>query len=264
MSNRKFVVHWTTNLTGKPVIYFATTLALACTVLAPVTARAQSASEVYKKMSDVYSFAKSYQGTIVRTEKGTTPEGKVATQAVTVKINFKGPNKYLVNNMKSITVGGKSQQTTQIMVTDGKTLLMYSPDKKVYQRGQIQNENMLSRFFALLNPVNGFSLLPESKVDGRSVFVLKPNMPTTGTPEQLANAKKVKITIMVDKQTFQFVKMTIAGATGSLIQSASNQTVNGNIPDSVFVWTPPASYKELKAPGSPGGGPTMPGKALGR
>jgi outer membrane lipoprotein-sorting protein len=264
MSNRKFVVHWTTNVTGKPVIYFAATLALACTVLAPVTAHAQSASDVYKKMSDLYSFAKSYQGTIVRTEKATTPDGKSAVQTVTVKITFKGPNKYIVKNMTSITVAGKSQQSTQIMVTDGKTLLMYSPDKKLYQRGQVPNQNMLSRFFAQMNPGNGFSFLPESKVDGRSVFVLKPNVPTTGTPEQLANAKKVKVSILIDKQTFQFVKMTIAGATGSLTQAASGQTVNVSIPDSAFVWTPPASYKEVKAPGSPGGGPSMPGKALGR
>lgn len=264
MSNRKFAVHWTTNLTGKPVIYFAATVALAFCTLAPVTARAQTASVIYKKMSDVYSFAKSYQGTIVRMEKGKGPDGKSASQTVTVKITFKGPNKYLVNNLKSITVGGKSQTVDQVMVTDGKGLYMYSPDKKVWQRGVVQNENLLGRFFALLNPVNGFKLLPETTVNGRPAFAIQPNVPTTGTPEQLANAKKVKISVMIDKQTYQFVKMTIASSNGSLTQTAIGQTVNGPVSDSVFNWTPPASYKEIKGAPAPSGGPTVPGRAPGQ
>ena len=260
MSNRKFAVHRTTNMTGKPVIYFAASLALACCTLAPVTARAQSASEVYKKMTDVYSLAKSFQGTIVRKEIGKTPDGKAATQTVTIKINYKGPNKYLVSNLRSVSVGGKTQTTDQVMVTDGKSLYMYAPDKKVWQRGQIQNENMLSRFFAVLNPTSGFALLPETTVNGRAAFAIKPNVPTTGTPEQLANAKKVKISVMIDKLTYQFVKMTISSASGSLVQSTVGQTVNGNVPDSLFNWTPPAKYKEVKGGGAPSVGPTVPGR----
>jgi outer membrane lipoprotein-sorting protein len=241
-------------------------MAVVIGAVTPVAARAQAASDVYKKMSDVYSYAKSYQGTIVRVEKGKTPDGKSASQSVTVKISFKAPNKYLVNNVRSVNVGGKSQNTDQTMVTDGKALFMFSPDKKLYQRGQVQNENLLSRFFALLNPANGFSLLPESTVNGHAAFVLKPNLPTKGTPTEIANAKKVKINIMIDKKTYQFLKMTIDSANGNLTQSVNGQSVNGNVPDSLFAWTPPVGYKEVKpqTPSAPGAAPTAPGRPIGQ
>ena len=264
MSNRKVVGHRTTTLTGKPVISVAAALVVSFGALAPTAAHAQSASDIYKKMSDVYAYAKSFQGTIVRSEKGKTPDGKPATQVVTVKIAFKAPNKYLVNNSKAVTVAGKSQSSGQVMVTDGKALFMYAPDKKVYQRGQVPNENMLSRFFAVLNPANGFTLLPDSNVNGRAAFVLKPNVPLKGTPQEIANAKKVTVNLMVDKQNFQFLKMTISSANGNLTQSVNGQVVNGTVPDSVFVWTPPAGYKEMKAPTAPTGGPTIPGRAPGQ
>ena len=257
MLKGKFVVHRTTSLTGKPVIYFAATMALVSSAFAPVTAHAQAASDIYKKMSDVYAYAKSYQGTITRAESGKTPDGKSASQTVTVKVMFKAPNKYNVTNTRSVTVAGKNQTSTQMMVTDGKALYMFSAAKKAYQRGQIQNENMLSKFFALLNPANGFSLLPETTVNGRAAFALKPNLPSKGTPEQLANAKKVKIALMIDKKTFEFLKMTINGPAGTLTQTVSGQAVNGNLPDSLFAWTPPAGYKEVKTP--PPGAPQVPG-----
>lgn len=257
MSNRKFVVPRTTP-TGKSVIYFAATVAVAVGALSPIPAQAQSASEVYRRMSEVYTFAKSYQGTIVRVENGKMSDGKSASQSVTIKISFKAPNKYLVNTLKSMTTGGKTQSFDQTMVTDGKSLFMFSPVTKLYQLGQIQNENQLSRFFALLTPVDGFSLLPESTVKGRTVFVLTPNIPLKDTPAERANAKKVKITLMVDKQNYQFLKMTIESATGQLTQSVSDQRLNAPVPDSLFVWTPPASYKKIKAQIAPTRGPKVP------
>ena len=264
MSNRKFVVHRTTNVTGKPVIYFAAAVA-AVGACAPA-ARAESAADIYKKMTSVYTNAKSFSGTIVRVEQGKTPDGKAATQSVSVKITYKAPNKYAVENKRSVHVGSKSESSDQFMVTDGKSLFLYSPEKKLYQRGVVQNDNLLARYFAVLNPSNGFSMLPETTLNGRPVLVLKPNAPTTGTPQQLAAAKNVKISVMIDKKTYQFLKLTIASATGSLSQTVNGQTVNGNIPDSVFAWSPPASYKELKAPGAsgPAGAPTVGGKAPGK
>ncbi len=263
MSNRKFVVHRTSTLTGKPVIYFAATLAVAFGALTPTPVNAQSATEIYKKMSDVYATAKSFQGTIVRSEKVKTKDGKLATQMVSVKINFKAPNKYLVTNTKAVNVGGKSQTSSQAMVTDGKTLYMYSPDRKLYQRGQVPTENMLSRFFSLLNPVNGFALLTNSNLNGRAVFVLAPNLPTKGTPAEIANAKKVKISLLIDKQNYQFLKMTIDSPNGNLVETISGQAVNGAVSDSVFVWTPPASYKEFKPPTNQGGA-GVPGRIPGQ
>ncbi len=263
MSKWKFVVHRTPNLTGKPVIYFAISLIVAVTALKPRPADAQSASQLYKKMADVYTYAQSYQGTIVRVEKGRMPNGKSATQTVTVKVSFKAPNKYFVNTMKSANIGGMSQNSNQTTVTDGKSLFTFSPEKKLYQRGQIQNENLLSRFFAQINPVSGFMLLPDSTVNGRTAFVFKPNLPLKGTPAELANAKKIKITLMIDKLNYQFLKMTIESANGNLIQSVSGQVVNGSIPDSVFVWTPPPGYKEVKAQTAPSSGPIVPGRSIG-
>ncbi len=240
-------MHRTTIMKEKPVNYCAVVLAVVFGIFALSSARAQSASDVYKKMTDIYANAKSFQGTIVRVEKGTRPDGKRGTQTVTIKIWFKAPNKYVVNNVTSATISGRSKSSDKTMVTDGKSLFMYSRSEKAYQRGQIPNENMLSRFFAVLNPVNGFLLLPETTVKGRATFVLKPDMPTKGVPTERANAK---VTIIIDKQNSQFLKLTIVTANGTLIQSANDQLMNINIPDSIFVWTPPTDYKEVKPPPS--------------
>ena len=256
MPNRKFVVPRTTTSTRKPVLYFATVLAVVTGAVAPVTAQAQAATDIYKRMTDVYSYAKSYQGTINRIEKGKTPNGKSGSQTLTVKISFKAPNKYVVESKKSINLGGQSESSLQVVVADSKGLFVCSPDKKEYQHGPVQNENLLSRFFAQLNPMNGFLLLPEATVNGRPAFVLKPNLPAKGTPEQLANAKKLKIVIAIDKQNYQLLRLTIESPNGYLTETVSGQTVNGAIPDSLFVWTPPAGYKEIKAPTT-----QVPGKA---
>jgi len=264
MSHRTFVVPRTLTLTGKPVIYFAATLAVAAGALAPTSARAESASVIYKKMTDVYSNAKSYQGTIIRIEKGKTKDGKPASKTVTVRISFKAPNKYNVSNTTSVTAQGKTQSTGQTMVTDGKVLFMYSADKKLYQHGQIPNENMLSRFFALLPAANGFMLQPDTNLDGHPVYDLRPNIPAKGTAAEIAATKNVKIDILIDKKTYQFMKMTISSPNGSLIQTVNGQSVNGSVADSAFSWTPPAGYKEFKPQSAPGGGPTIPGSIPGR
>jgi outer membrane lipoprotein-sorting protein len=250
--------HRTPTLTGKSVIYFAAVLAVITSVLAPIPGYAQSASEVYKKMASLYSNAKSYQGTIVRVQTGKAPDGEPAVQTVTLKIQFKAPNRYFVNNLTSVSIGSKRQSSDQTMVCDGKKLYIFSSEQKLYHRGQIPNENMLSNFFALLTAANGFRLLPETTVNGRTAFVIKPNLPLKATLTQLANAKKVKITVMIDKQNFQFLKIAFESASSNLTQSVSGQVVNGSISDSVFVWTPPAGYKEEKAQTGPTSGPVVP------
>ena len=258
MSNSTFVVPRTMTLIGKPVIYFTATLAVAAGALAPITARAESASDIYKKMTDVYANAKSYQGTIIRIEKGKTKDGKPASKTVSVRISFKAPNKYNVSNTTSVTASGKTQSTGQTMVTDGKVLFMYATDKKLYQHGQVPNENMLSRFFALLPAANGFMLQPDTTLDGHAVYDLRPNIPAKGTAAEIAATKNVKIDILIDKKSYQFLKMTIASPNGSLIQTVNDQAVNGSIADSAFTWTPPAGYKEFK-PQPTQGAPTIPG-----
>lgn len=252
----------TTPLTGKPVFYFAAALGLS--VLAPMTAQAQAASDIYKKMSDLYANAKSYQGTISRTESGKMKDGKAASQTITVKINFKAPNKYNVNNKRSVTVNGKTESSSQLLITDGKSMFVVLPEKKMYQRGVVQNENMLSRFFAQMNPANGFTLLPETNINGRAAFAIKPNLPANAKPEVVAQAKSINITLFIDKKTYEFLKMTITSPNGHLIQTVSGQALNGNVPESVFVWTPPAGYKEAKQPTGAPTAPTIPGKAPGQ
>jgi outer membrane lipoprotein-sorting protein len=248
MSNRKFVVPQITNFPGKPVSYLTAVLVVGANVLVPVTASAQAASLIYKRMTDLYSYATSYQGTINRVEKGKLPNGKSASQTLTVNISFKAPNNYVVESKKAIDLGGKSESSLQIIVANGQGLFVYFPDKKEYQRGPVQNENLLSRFFAQLNPVNGFLLLPEATVNGHPAFVLKPNLPAKATPEQLANAKRLKIVIAIDKKNYQLLRLTIESPHGYLTQTATGQTVNGSIPDSLFVWVPPVGYKEIKSP----------------
>jgi outer membrane lipoprotein-sorting protein len=267
MSNRNFVANRAAQLTGKPVIYFAATLAAASFAFVPITARAQSAADIYKKMSDVYANAKSYQGTIVQTNIGKSQDGKAARQTVKVNINYKAPNKYNIVNNRTVTVGPTTQTDSQGMVSDGKSVYMYAPSKKLYQRAPVQNQSILARFFAQLKASNGFTLLPATTVNGRAAYVLKPNAPTQGSPAEIANAKNVNIAVMIDKQNYHLLKMTLVSPSGSMSQMVSNQVVNGNIPDSAFAWTPPAGYKEFVPPPAPNGapgGPGVPGRAPGR
>ncbi len=256
MPDRKIDATWTDTLKGKPALYFSILLAVG--VLVPFRAQSQSASEIYKRMSDMYAYAKSYQGTVVRIQKGETSDGKSASQTVTIKIAFKAPNKYFVNTMTSVNVSGKAQSFDQTMVCNGKASFTFSTSRKLYQREQIPNENMLSHFFALLTLENGFEVLPDSKLDGRPVFVLKPRLPLKGSATDLANAKKIKINMLIDKQSYQLLKITMESPTGNLVQTVSGQTVNGIVPESMFAWTPPANYKEFKSPAGPIIGPKVP------
>lgn len=261
MSKGKFVLR-TTPLTGKPVFYFA--VALGFSALAPMSAQAQAASDVYKKMNDVYSYAKSYQGTMTRSEVGKTQDGKSVSLLLVVKINFKAPNKFNVTYTRTVKANGKTQTNVNQMITDGKSMYLLVPEKKMYQRGPVQNENLLSRFFAPWSPANGFTLLPETKVDGRPAFAIKPNLPPNAKPEDVAKMKTANFQILIDKKNYQFLKLTLTGPNGTMNQTVSGQVLNGSVPDSLFVWSPPAGYKEVKPPTQSGAAPTIPGKAPGR
>ena len=263
MSFFKSVLTGATAPSTQHVLFTASALALASLAGAPGAARAQgNASDIYKKMTAVYANAKSYQGTVIRQEKGMTPQGKPATQTTTIKINYKAPNKFLVANTTRSSSGAKTVVVHQSLVSDGKSMVMFTPDQKLFQRAPVPVENTLTRFFALLNPTIGFTLQPDSSFNSRPAYVLKPNIPPNLNAQQLEQAKKANILLLIDKKTFQFLKLTISSAKGSLVQSASGQTLNGAISDSVFIWTPPASYKEQVRPqqGAPGGGgPSIPG-----
>ncbi len=261
MSFFQSLLRRTTVQSRKATSLFASTLlAVLYTASTPLPAGAQAnGADIYKKMTDVYSNAKAYQGTITRLEKGQTPQGKPATQTTTVKINFKAPNKFLVANTTSGASAGKSVTMHQSMVCDGKSLVMFSTDKKLYQKAPAPTDNTLARFFAVLNPTVGFTLQPETTVNSRPAYVLKPNVPANLTPQQKEQAKKVKILLMVDKQTYQFLKLTIDSGKGSLVQTVTGQVLNGTVAESQFSWTPPAGYKEQTPPPSTGGAPSIPG-----
>ncbi len=228
--------------------------------LCPGRARAETGDEIYQKMQAVYAGAKTFQGVLIRKKTLPGPDGKSTTQTTTLELKFKAPDKWVMKN----TVAGPGVPggtVIEVMVSDGKTVIVSAAASKSYQKLPLK-PIALSQFVSVLNPKDGVSLLPGTTVDGRPAYVLSPNLPKDLTPEQKAGVKGVKAALTIDKQNYHFIQMTVSGPKGSQEHVLSAQTLDGPLPDSLFVPTPPAGFKEEKPPGG-AGSPGGPGGAGG-
>jgi len=239
----------------------------------------ESASDILKKMADVYTKAKSYQVTVTTMQTGKNPQGKPFTVTQTEHIWYQTPNMF----HKSVKLAGTGsapgaeqlKQRQGEIYSDGKTATMYVPSKKMYQKQPVPPTVMLAQLVDLLRLVpsgarEGVTLLPNSAtVGGRPVYIieLKPVMPKNLKPEQqkqyTAGVKQFKQfpRFLVDKQNYNLLEYSLSTVAGSAKVDLGSQVFGGNIPANLFAFTPPPGSKEFKAPTPPPGGPGVPGGA---
>jgi outer membrane lipoprotein-sorting protein len=247
-----------------------TTLPLLAVVAVTVSARADSAGAILKKMVDTYSGANAYTATIITHQKGKTKDGKEFSLTKSQSIKYKSPN--LVNVVVTFTgegaAAGKVAQGDQTVVADGKTLTAYSPSRKQYVKKPDLPKLTVLDLLDILKKIPtrdapNVKLLSSDTVAGRSVNVIQisPMMPPNLTPEQQAKWKEAAahanpLRLFVDKQNSLLLRIAESANGGSVDVMFENQLFNSSIPASSFTYTPPAGAKEITPPPSalPGGG----------
>jgi outer membrane lipoprotein-sorting protein len=216
----------------------------------PLTAHADTQAEtVLKKMLALYQNAKTYHGTITMQQGGAAKDGKPYSLTQIQEVSYKSPNMIRVQIKLSGTgaaanVSGQSRLTT----ADGKSSYQYIPSQKMYMKGPVQP--VLPKPFpaTLKLDMTTAKMLPGSSLDGHSVYmvqaqgVLPPNVPA----DKLAQAKAaLTFDFAIDKSTYYLLQFT-PGKQKPIV--LSNQTVNGSIADSAFVFTPPPGSKLYTPP----------------
>ena len=241
----------------------AVALAAASSVVPP--AGAQTVQDVLKKVDAVYAKAKSYQGSLVAKRTGKA-QGKAFTLTQTQQIKYVSPNLFRVEvSVAGTGAAAAAKNSGSTVVSDGKNIYVYSPAQKQYMKQAAPPQLPLRQLLASVIPgasTANAKLAAPTSVNGRPAFVLeiKPQAPPTMTPEQKTKFAQLKpIQVMVDKQSYQVVKIHQSAAEASLDVSFTGQTVNPSIPNTTFAWTVPAGAKEFVRPAAPPGATGAPG-----
>lgn len=230
---------------------------------------AQNVQEILDKVEQAYANAKSFQ--MQATVEISRQQGQqTQRQTVTVSNRFKAPNKMVLI--------AKGDEDTQIY-SDGKTLYIYSPKRKEYikQAAPVSldqglgmpgagSPKQLSTQLKMMFSANA-KLLKESQVAGRPVLVLQAAQsgPMPGQqPGQQQGSFSQTVTASIDKAnyTLRRLVMTVTASQGgqkftqNITMNIQSQQINPSIPDSAFVFKPPAGAQEKTMPMPPGGAPT--------
>ncbi|MEJ5250498.1 MAG: outer membrane lipoprotein carrier protein LolA [Chthonomonadetes bacterium] len=244
--------------------FFAGVLAGAV-LLASAPGYAQDVQSILSKVTAAYRSAKSYQAQVSITETRQMG-GQQQKQSTTLTTKYKAPNK-----MVTIVQGRESMQ----VYSDGKTMYIYLPKEKQYmkapapaslaQQGGVgaagagdpsQIGAQLQTMFA-----TGAKKLADQTVGGKPMFVLQSSR--SGQSQDGKISFKMTATAFIDKASYLLRQLTLSSVqsqgtqnlTQTITISFASQQINPNLPDSVFVFKPPAGAKEQQMPASPSGPP---------
>jgi outer membrane lipoprotein-sorting protein len=240
------------------------TAALLLGALPTAHAAAEDAQSILKKVSNTYATAKTFQAQITMRRSGKGQDGKSFSITTLQQIKYKSPNLLLVKSTTSIVGGpaGKGHPSTQTMVSDGHSILVYFASNKQYMRQNRPLPGGLSSLITLPSPQTpGLSMLAPTTLQGHTAYVLQimPQLPPNLPAAQRAQIKPAQI--FIDKQTYHLLKIAINGGPQPYLIQLDSQVFNQAIPDSTFHFTLPAGAKEYvpRSPGmmgsAPGGGP---------
>jgi outer membrane lipoprotein-sorting protein len=244
-------------------------VALSATAAVALPAGAQTAQDILKKVENVYAKANSYQGSMTIKQSGKGRDGKPATVTQTQQIKYQGPNKVRVQVTATGTgsAAADAPKVNSTVVSDGKSMYVYNIAMKQYMKRPAPPTFPLRQLLATVIPnsaTQNVKLLAPATVAGRPVFVLeiKQTLPPNAPPETKAQFAKVKpAQVMIDKQSYQVVRIRRSAAENSLEVTFGPQSFNKPLPGSTFAFTPPPGVKEFVPPANPAGGgvPGLPG-----
>ena len=230
--------------------------------LASLPASAQDVQTILSKVAAAYKNAKSYQAQASVTETRQIG-GQQQKRSSTISTKYKAPNKVV-----TIVEGSDSMR----MYSDGKTMYIYSPKDKEYMKmpaptSFAQPGGMSgvasgdpSQIGAQLQAIfgQGAKKLPDRSVGGKPVFVLQSTR--SGQSQDGQSSFSMTSTALIDKATYMLRQLTLEAVQNQGAQKAkqtisvtfASQQINPQLPDSIFVFTPPAGAKERQMP-APGG-----------
>lgn len=202
------------------------------------SADAPKAADILKRSMARYDAAKTYQGILQVTIKG---PGMDTTITIDVKSQNGGkasPSRSLAKMTSETTDAAGRHKQAQIMVDDGKTVYVVSPNEKRYAV-QPHHSDRLSKLFERsltnLSQVGGELAVSVRDVQGRPTYAL------TGTHNGAS------VLILVDKATFEMKALNMTRGPQTSKMSVTQQVFNAPIPASTFVWTPPKDYQKMGA-----------------
>jgi outer membrane lipoprotein-sorting protein len=227
---------------------------------------AQDVSTILSKVADAYKNAKSYQAQVTMTQVLQVGSQKQQlTSTMTTK--YKAPNK-----MVTLIQGNQSLQ----VYSDGKTMYVYSPKEREYikmpapaslaQAGGAGvgtgDPSQIGTQLQMLFSQNA-KKLADRKVGGKLVFVIQSTQSDKAQDGQ--SSSQMTATAFIDKATYLVRQIVISDSRSRGNQKMSqqititfaSQQINPVLPDSAFVFKPPAGAKERQMP-KPGSGEMAP------
>lgn len=239
---------------------FLVCLLAAGVLMAGAASYAQDVQTVLKKVAAAYKNAKSYQAQAVVTETRQMG-GQQQKRSSTIHTKFKAPNK-----MVTVVQGSDNLQ----IYSDGKTMYIYSPKDKQYMKmpaptslAQGATNPMAagdpSQIGAQLQMMFGADAkkLPDRSLGGRPMLVIQSNR--SGQSQDGKSKFAMTATAFIDKATYM-LRQLVLDATQTqgnqkMVQkitvSFASQQINPNLPDSLFVFKPPAgaTLRQMPTPG---------------
>ncbi len=243
------------------------TAAASIALFPALTSSADQAQDVLKKMESVYNAAKSFEGSINIKQSGKGPDGKLVSAVTVQQVRYKAPNLFTVS-MKISVVGGpkKNQTQTEKIVSDGKIVYQYVPEKNEYVKRPVPPSLPLPSFLQLVMQrlslprpgIPNTTMGKPTSLQGRAVNTIQIRPGTSVTPP---------FTFLIDKKTSELLKITVTSPKINIVVDMSDQKLNSNISPSLFAFKLPAGAKEIQPPSPTGargpGGPGIPGTPQG-
>ncbi|MER3474452.1 MAG: hypothetical protein C4335_10565 [Armatimonadota bacterium] len=242
---------------------FVTCVLAGAVLLASAPGHAQDAQAILNKVASAYKNAKTYQAqaSINQTIQVGNQQQR---QSGTIITKYKAPNKL-------VTIVQGMQQNLHIY-SDGKTLYIYSPKENQYMKGAAPASFAQQQGIGAVgggDPTQiglqlqsmfgtGAKKLPDRKVGGKPAFVIQSSK--SGSSPDGQGTFQMTATALIDKASYLLKQLTLNGTrtsgTQKVVQNVTivfaSQQINPNLPDSAFVFKPPAGAKELQRQGAPG------------
>lgn len=257
-----------------PVSRIWMSMVVAAVAACSVPASGQQVQDILKKSYGLYAGATSYDGTITIHQSGTARNGKAGTVVTVHHVRFKAPNKFALQMKVASSGGGAPAKTMeQSVYSDGTFLYQYAPSQKKYTKTPAPPQVPFLRLLSQLGvgiPAPGTpgamtSLAPATTVHGKSAYVIQVKLDTSKIPAtvspQIKQAYAAPFFFTIDKQSYYLLRVN-RKAPFLVDVTVESQTINGNVADSAFHFTPPATATLMPTP--PPTQPGMGGQAPGR
>ena len=205
-------------------------------------AKAQTPEAIVKKVDSAYRNAKTFDCSFsMKQSVRTTEPGKSVILNSQNRYKYHGPSQFYLE-LKANPTG---RTITQISVSNGKTLYVYVPERKLYKKGaapaSVRTPFGLFRSMIPDPKKNKLTMKAATTINGKAVYVIDVSSLAEPKPGQ----PKVAATLYIDKTTSALLRFSSTGGSRSLEMTVAAIDFKPNFPASAFEFTPPSEAKEF-------------------